>query len=122
MWHMPALFSISLALLCLVIGLRRLEVWRGTRFAERFRISLDRLTLSSTRRAAGLALHILEFIHKDVVLRTLHLGSYIALLSVRFVERRLARVTEFLRALGKKRRSRGTKPRLHGIDRENPTD
>jgi len=98
---MPTLFTVSLVLLGALMLLHRYELVSGRRFGAVARRWLDHYSHAGIAGTVTALTHCTEFMRRDVFLRVLHLTSYVALVSVRFVERRLARITEFLHSVGR---------------------
>jgi len=116
---MPAVLSVSSLLLVFILGARYYELRRGKgRFFELFRTRLDRLTFKILENCKHRTKKLVEFVHKDIVLYVIHLLMSIALLSVRYVEKWLERITLFIRSFRKKRVFKATSENLRVITRE----
>jgi|GEM_PF-2453611 len=115
---MGATLAVSSTLLVLILVVRHLEERRRARFAAEIRAKLDELTVRLSHALREKGAIFLEYLHKDVFLKGLHMLTYVALLLVRAVERRLDKGTRFLRSF-RKHSKRGTKRHAwHKIRRE----
>lgn len=85
---------------------------------ETARTHLDQTTDKTNARLVSGLKYGIEYVHKDVFLNGLHMVTYVALLSVRFVENRLEKVTFFLRSFKKRRKTQGRPAILKSIERE----
>jgi hypothetical protein len=92
-----------------LLTLRHVERVRGERYVHRLRRALDRRCVRTGATMVHSTHRVLEYLHRDVVLKALHFISYVALLSVRWVERKLVTITEFLRSFRKPRSKDGGK-------------
>jgi len=92
-------FIISAILLCAVVVMARVELVRGVRFGGNSRRALERGVIRLHRACSATVLHFAAYVQKDVVMKGLHGVSYLALGIVRFIERRLAALTEFIRKI-----------------------
>jgi hypothetical protein len=95
---MVIVFYVSLALLFLTFSVRHFELERGGRSFELARTCLDRTTIKIGKKLQNTLKRSLEYAHKDIILNGLHMVTYLALLLVRLVERKLEMVTVFLRS------------------------
>lgn len=86
-----------------VMLLARYEFSHGVRLGGTIRRRVDRRLVHLGRGARGLAEYTVEFVKRDLVAQALHIVSYVALLSVRWIERKLVRVNELLRLFRKGR-------------------
>jgi hypothetical protein len=101
---MAATFAVSSVLLVAVMLLHYVECRRMKRFGAHVRDDLDLHTTAAGERLKRWSLAAIEYIHKDVLLKALHVLTYIALLLVRKVESRLDRGTKFIRRFRHRRK------------------
>jgi hypothetical protein len=119
---MQVVFFTSSALLAFLALVRYVEQARGQRMAASVRASLDTAVLYLYRNVVSGVLYVREYVNRDMVVKILHVCTYVALLLVRVVERKLADTTKLLRSFRKKRQPRSTSPGLErvvrGVDSE----
>ena len=101
---MSTLLVISLLLLGGLLTLRRYEQARGRRFIERTRHVLDETHNSVVATALRVLKTLIEYIHRDILMKSLHLISYLALLFVQWLERKLVQITRFFRSFRRQRK------------------
>jgi hypothetical protein len=100
---MSTIFLVSLVLLGGLIGLHQYEQRRSTRFVERLRVWLDKKHLSAVKKLQHACSVSIEYAHRDVLMKFLHITSYLTLLSVQWVERKLVVITRFFRSFRRKK-------------------
>lgn len=109
---------VSSVLLSTLLLVRHYECsQRNTRLFALFRNRLDRLTRTFFLSLLGKIRISVEYIHKDIVLNVLHMLTYVALFLVRGVEKRLEKVTIFLRSF--KKRKEASKKEIQTQDERN---
>lgn len=109
---------VSATLLVLILGLKHFEFVRGQRVFEHARVRLDRRTNKANTKVVTGMKHGIEYVHKDVLLNGLHMVTYVALMSVRFVERKLEKIIFFIKSFRKKDRNVTSSNLLRNIRRE----
>ena len=120
---MTTVLSVSSVLLVVLILIRHIEsAYLGRRYLELLRRKLDRVTYTTATFVRYILKVIIEFIHKDVFLYVIHLVMYIALQSVRYVEKWLERITIFIRSFRRKKRKTTSSQKLHSIKRESSSE
>ncbi len=103
---MEYVFGIAATLLLGLVGFRKFEHARAHEvFADR-RDALDRGVLRLGHLIGTVAGRTLDFVRRDVLVRTLHLMTYLVLLFVRWLERRLVRTAAFFRRTARNKRVR----------------
>jgi hypothetical protein len=117
-----AFFATSTALLsgCTFLAYRRLRA--GHVHTSALHTRLDRATvraLQAVREGTAIALH---FARSDVLLKGLHMVTYVALVFVRFVERQLVHVVHALRSFRKERAPRRSTHKLARLHSEESGD
>ena len=100
---MVSVFLYSVGLLSLFVLLRVIEIVRGARFANTTRSSWDAVYNSCTSALARQTQRYVEYVRRDVLVNVLHMVTYVALVAVRGIERRLVRTSSMLRSLGRSR-------------------
>ncbi len=96
---------VSTVLLSVLLFVRYYEYsQRNTRIFGLFRNRLDRTVRTFFLYIVRKMKFVFEYVHKDIVLNVLHMLTYVALFMVRGVERRLEKVTIFLRSFKKNRK------------------
>ncbi len=88
-------------LLAGVYGMARFEQKRNMRFGGIVRRSMERRTARFLFRVAERKDEVFLFVRRDIWARSLHLLTYLALLVVRFVERKLASFAQRVRRMRK---------------------
>ena len=88
-------------LLAGVYGMARFEQKRNMRFGGIVRRSMERRTARFLFRVAQCKDDVFLFVRRDIWARSLHLLTYLALLVVRFVERKLALFAQRVRRMRK---------------------
>jgi hypothetical protein len=85
---------------------------RGQRVAARFRAQADRALVRMYTHLGTRATRMREQVSRETVVKILHMGTYVVLLFVRILERKLTKASSLLRTVRKKQRHRATSPRV----------
>lgn len=97
-------FIVSTTLLALIAGFLASERWRNPlNTVSRLRRRLDRATTWTVEIVHDGVERTTHFFRSDVLLKGLHLVTYVALICVRFLERWLVRTVQLLRSFRKER-------------------
>jgi len=120
---MEVLFVASLCCLLGTLILKHIESHVGARYAVRVRERLDTTCMNVFEHIRYGAHRAGEYIKRDMFMRGLHSLTYLALVSVRLVERKLVFVASMLRSLrrpreGGVRESRWSRVQREGVRRE----
>jgi hypothetical protein len=94
---LETLFLVATALLGALFALMLRERTNGVRYAPALREKLDRLTLDTVEKIKLSWKDSLHFLERNVLLKGLHMVTYIALVQVRFAERKLVQLSQKLR-------------------------
>lgn len=95
------IFVLSAMLLVGVYGMARFEMKRTMRLGGNARRLMERRTARFLTRTVQHKNSVLLFVRRDIWARSLHVLTYLALLLVRFVERKLASFAQHLRRMRK---------------------
>ena len=105
-------------LLAGVYGMARVEQVRNVRFGGNARRSIERRTARVMFAVAQVADDLRLVVRRDVCARSLHLLTYLALLVVRYVERKLASFAQRVRRMRKPAKKEPYVSRLRMVARE----
>ncbi|MBP9759828.1 MAG: hypothetical protein KBD24_00480 [Candidatus Pacebacteria bacterium] len=114
---MVYVFFASVILFTGLMILTRFELVRGVRIGGNVRRRIDRRLIHWLRVLQYTGRFVVDFLNRDVLIKSLHIASYVALLLVRYTERRLVQLTVFFRSF-RKRKSDTRRSILHSITRE----
>lgn len=114
---MLSIFFTASGLLAGFFCLRYIEVVRGVRVGAGARLRLDTVTLEAHRHVRARLSRVREYVNRDTLVKMLHMLTYLVLLFVRLLERRLTRVIARLRSFRRKRPARGISPGLEKVVR-----
>ena len=95
---LETLFLAATVLLGAVFALVMRERATGVRYAPEMREKLDRVTVEAGATIQRGWKHSLHFLEHNVLLKGLHMVTYIALVQVRFAERKLMQLSQKLRS------------------------
>jgi hypothetical protein len=114
---MHLVFIASTALLASLLALRSYERRRGSRLAGSLRVRIDQGILALIGYVRYHFDQVSRYVNRDVLVKGLHMFTYLALMLVRVVERKLTETTHLLRSFRKKRPNREVSPRVGKIRR-----
>ena len=114
-----ALFATSATLLAGFVALTYRRNRRESGTTSVLRQRLDRMTVRAVHGVREGTANVLHFARSDVLLKGLHMVTYVALVCVRFIERQLVHTVHVLRRFRKERTPRRSTHKLaqaHDVD------
>ncbi len=114
---MYGVFVTSTALLIGCILLRYVEMMRGARVYAPTRERVDLWVRTVRMRLQAHLVQVSEYANRDTLVKILHMGTYLVLLLVRVLERKLTTASRILRSIRKKKQSRPISPGLDKVGR-----
>ncbi len=105
-------------LLAGVYGMARVEYVRNVRFGGNMRRSIERRIVRFATRLSRAWENVSLFVRRDVYARSLHVLTYLALLAVRYTERKLASFAQRVRRMRKPREKEPYVSRLRMVTHE----
>lgn len=108
---------VTSSLLACILLLRYVEIVYGKRVIERPRRWLDEITERSVTRVGRRCERVREFVNRETVVKILHMVTYLALVLVRIIERKLTASISHLRSFRKKKTPKAISPRLKKVAR-----
>jgi hypothetical protein len=114
------MYNILITSTALLVGfsiIRYLEMLQGARAASSLRQKIDVTLWQLFQRIQQYAQLLGEYASRDTLVKILHMGTYLVLLLVRALERKLTTVSKLLRSVRKKKQPRSISPGLDKVER-----
>lgn len=100
---LPFVFAGATVLCVAIVVMARVELSKGVRMGGNTRRIVERALIRVIRAFSDVGTRMSRFVHKDVFVKGLHGVSYLALLTVRYVEHKLVWLTDFFRSMRNKK-------------------
>ena len=100
---LPFVFAGATILCVAVVVMARIELQKGVRMGGNTRRMIERALLRVMHVFSDASARMCRFVHKDIFVKGLHGVSYLALLTVRYAEKKLVWLTDFFRSVRNKK-------------------
>jgi hypothetical protein len=111
-------FITSITTVIFVLVVAYLESATGKRFGGLPRRKVDRFLTRIAQKSRAMYTSFFETAHREYLIKTLHIITYLALVCVRYIEHKLEKLTAFFRSFRKKKTHVRKKRHIHEMMRD----